>query len=265
MQHLPNSLSGYRGLRGELLVALKRAPQALTAKELAEQFGLTPNALRRHLKSLEEQQLVHYRREVRGVGGPVFAYALTRAGEALFPQAYASALAGVLETVREQQGTDGVAALFRRQWAALVAEARPQLAELPLAERAQLVAELRTSQGYMAEAVAVSPNEAIIREHHCAIRATAEAFPEVCAAEQELLEQLLGVAVQRTEHILNGCHACEYVAREPQPGATRSGTPSSTVSSSPNPMNHGSTRADPGAADPDAQHGAHPQIHMETA
>ena len=35
MNHLPNSLSGYRGLRGDLLVALKKAPQALTAKELA--------------------------------------------------------------------------------------------------------------------------------------------------------------------------------------------------------------------------------------
>jgi DeoR family suf operon transcriptional repressor len=258
MQHLPNSLSGYRGLRGDLLVALKRAPQALTAKELAEQFGLTPNALRRHLKSLEEQQLVHYRREVRGVGGPVFAYALTRAGEALFPQAYASALTAVLETVREQQGTAGVAALFRRQWDALVSEARPQLAALPLAERAQLVAELRTSQGFMAEAVAVSPHEAIIREHHCAIRATAESFPEVCAAEKELLEQLLGVAVERTEHILNGCHACEYVARERRPDDT-----ASSVMSSPTIRNGES--AGPGAAEPDAQHGADPQIHMETA
>ena len=256
MQHLPNSLSGYRGLRGELLVALKRAPQALTAKELAEQFGLTPNALRRHLKSLEEQQLVHYRREVRGVGGPVFAYALTRAGEALFPQAYASALTAVLETVRAQQGTDGVTALFRRQWESLVEEARPQLATLPLAERAQLVAELRTSQGYMAEAVAVSPDEAVIREHHCAIRATAEAFPEICAAEQELLEQLLGVPVERTEHILNGCHACEYVARAPRPEST-TGTTGTTTDT-----NGG---VQPDAARPDVQHGAHPQIHMETA
>jgi DeoR family transcriptional regulator, suf operon transcriptional repressor len=261
MNHLPNSLSGYRGLRGDLLVALKKAPQALTAKELAEQFGLTPNALRRHLKSLEEQQLVHYRREVRGVGGPVFAYALTRAGEALFPQAYASALTAVLETVRAQQGTEGVAALFRRQWDSLVEEARPQLAALPLAERAQLVAELRTSQGYMAEAVAVSPDEAVIREHHCAIRATAESFPEVCAAEQELLEQLLGVAVQRTEHILNGCHACEYVARAPRPA---DGDVSGDVGGSITTTDT-TGGVQPDAAQPDVQHGAHPQIHMETA
>ncbi len=99
MQHAPASLSGFRGLRAELLVALKKAPHALTAKELAEQFGLTPNALRRHLDSLEAEGLVRYRREVRGVGAPVYAYSLTEGGQALFPQAYAPVLAAVLDAV----------------------------------------------------------------------------------------------------------------------------------------------------------------------
>jgi predicted ArsR family transcriptional regulator len=39
---------GYRGIRGEVLTTLKKA-QPLTAKELADRFGVTPNALRRHL------------------------------------------------------------------------------------------------------------------------------------------------------------------------------------------------------------------------
>ena len=89
MQQLPDSpatglttLSGFRGLRAELLVALKKAPHALTARELAVRFDLTPNALRRHLQALEDEGLVRYRREVRGVGAPVFAYALTEAGQA---------------------------------------------------------------------------------------------------------------------------------------------------------------------------------------
>src|SRR5687767_12625918 len=92
------SLSGFRGFRAEVLVALKKR-QPLTARELAEQFGLTPNALRRHLKSLEEEELVQYRPVVRGVGAPVFAYSLSEAGEALFPRAYEPALAEALEAV----------------------------------------------------------------------------------------------------------------------------------------------------------------------
>src|SRR5687767_12528520 len=101
MQYVPGSLGGFRGVRAELLIALKKAPHLLTAKELADRFGLTPNALRRHLDSLEAEELVSHRREVRGVGAPVHAYGLTDAGEALFPQGHAPVLAAVLQAVRE--------------------------------------------------------------------------------------------------------------------------------------------------------------------
>jgi len=219
MQQLPDapvaSLSGFRGLRAELLVALKKAPHAVTARELAVRFELTPNALRRYLKALEDEGLVRYRREVRGVGAPVYAYSLTEGGQALFPQAYAPVLTAVLEAVRETLGPDGVRAVLRRQWAPLVEGASDRLATLPLAERAQLVAEFRSSQGYMAEATMVAPGVARIREHHCALRDVAERFPELCAAEQELLEELLGVPLERTCHIPTGCSSCAYVARDP--------------------------------------------------
>jgi DeoR family transcriptional regulator, suf operon transcriptional repressor len=222
MQQVPTTLSGFRGLRAELLVALKKAPHPLTARELAEQFGLTPNALRRHLDSLEAEELVRYRREVRGVGAPVHAYSLTDAGESLFPQGHAAVLAAVLESVREVSGSEGVVALARRQWAGLVEEASPRLAELPLHERAQLVAELRSSQGFMAEAL-TDADSAVIREHHCAIRDVAARFPEICTAEQEFVERMMATPVRRTAHILDGCSCCEYTTT-PSTNAPAAGT-----------------------------------------
>src|SRR5438477_5235998 len=179
MDTLAVSIGGYRGTRGALLVAVKKA-QPVTAKELADRMGVTPNALRRHLKELEAEGMVGYSREIRGVGGPVFAYSLTESGEALFPRSYDSALAQVLDSVRAEQGADGVVALFTKQWSAVADEAKEQLRSLPLGERAQLLAELLSSRGYMAEAEARSETEATIREHNCAIKAIAERFPEVC-------------------------------------------------------------------------------------
>ena len=193
-------------------MALKKAPHPLTAKEMAEHFGVTANALRRHLDSLEAEELVRYRREVRGVGAPVHAYSLTELGEALFPQGHAAVLAAVLESVRETAGSAGVVALARRQWERLVEEASPRLAELPLHERAQLLAELRSSQGYMAEATAFE-DRIVLREHHCAIRDVADRFPEICIAEQEFVERMLGVSVERTCHMLSGCSSCAYTIR----------------------------------------------------
>lgn len=225
MRRIAASLSGYRGLKADLLVALKKA-QPLTAKELGERFGLTPNALRRHLRVLQEAEVVRYRREVRGVGGPVYAYSLTASGESLFPNAYSEALVAALEALGEQAGPQAVVDLFRRQWVGMVGDAGPTLAALPLAERAQLLAELRSSQGYMAEAVpagrgATSAGEpgdglgeaVLVREHNCAIRAAAERFPEICAAERRLFEEILDATVERRSHILAGCNECEYLVK----------------------------------------------------
>ncbi len=220
MQGVPATLGGFRGVRAELLIALKRTRHPLTAKELAEQFGLTPNALRRHLDTLEAEGLVRYRREVRGVGAPVHAYSLSESGEALLPRGHADVLTAVLESVRETAGSEGVVALIRRQWAHLVEQVSPRLAELPLHERAQLLAELRSSQGYMAEATCAD-DRVVIREFHCAIRDVAERFPEICAAEQEFVEQMLGTPVERTCHMLAGCSSCAYTVRHPSPESIR--------------------------------------------
>ena len=213
MLPITTSLAGFRGIRGDVLIAVKKA-QPVTAKGLAASFGLTPNALRRHLKELSTEGLVRCARQVRGVGGPVLAYSLTEAGEALFPRAYDSTLTTLLDGVRAQSGPDGVVALFRAQWDHVASGARDKLATLPLNERAQLLAELLTSHGYMAESAAAGAAVALIREHTCVLRAVAERFPEVCAAEETFLAEFLGAAVERRKHIASGASCCEYCVRE---------------------------------------------------
>ena len=200
---------GYRGTRGEILTALKMS-QPLTTKELADKFGVTPNALRRHLKELENEGIVRYQREIRGVGGPVFAFSLTDAGEALFPRGYERALSEILDLVREQQGDEGIVQLFQRRWEEIARVARPELERLPVEQRATRLAELLTSLGYMAEARPVAGALPVLTEHNCAIRLIAERFPEVCAAEERFIADLLGAPVTRQAHIAKGANCCEY-------------------------------------------------------
>ena len=223
MQQWATALAGYRGLRSDLLIELKKS-QPLTAKELGARFGLTANALRRLLKELEAAGLVHYRREVRGVGGPRFAYSLSAEGEALFPRAYAPTLVDALAFLRETEGPQAIVSFFRRRWAGIVAEAGLELGSLELEDRVQLVAELLSSQGYMAEASggtlpapsgAAPANDALtLRKYNCALREVAERFPELCAAEVEFLEEVLGARLDRRAHLLAGCNRCEYQIRE---------------------------------------------------
>jgi DeoR family suf operon transcriptional repressor len=209
MLDVQGQVLGFRGFQRRVLIALKKA-QPLTVKELAAEFEITANAVRRHLKALESAGVVQYRAVVHGVGGPIFAYSLTDAGEALFPRAYASALSDALEIVRTEQGIEGVVRVFRKQWAALAETARPRMIGRSLAERSTVLAELRTQQGYMAEAESQPCGDAMLREHNCAIRDVAARFPEVCAAEERFFAELLGADVEREAHILDGCNACEY-------------------------------------------------------
>lgn len=227
MEDVVGALGGFRGVRAELLVALKKA-QPLTAQELGEQFGLTANALRRHLKALEEDGLVRYQRSVRGVGAPVYAFSLTPAGDALFPRSYVQVLANALDALRSQTGDQAVEAVLEAEWRRLADEAGPVLDALPLDERVPLVAELLTAKGYMAEAVrterpvgqesggvvGLSDVEATptltLRIHNCAVREIAERFPEACAVEAKFVERLLGVPLVRSAHRLGGCGHCEY-------------------------------------------------------
>jgi len=62
----------------------------------------------------------------------------------------------------------------------------------------------------MAEWQAAGPGAATIREHNCAIHAIAERYPEICAAEERFMAEVLGAPVERRRHILSGCTACEY-------------------------------------------------------
>jgi len=212
MEVTVDALGGYRGLRAELLVALKKA-KPLTATELGEQFGLTPNALRRHLKVLEEEGLVRYAREVRGVGAPVFAYSLTAAGEGLFPRSYGTVLATALDALRDAGGAVAVTDVLETEWRRLAEEAGPVVDALPFHERLGLVAELLTAKGYMAEAIQVgSGSEAVstLRIHNCALGEIAERFPDACTVEERYLERLLGVPLVRSTRRHEGCGRCDY-------------------------------------------------------
>jgi DeoR family transcriptional regulator, suf operon transcriptional repressor len=204
-------LAMHKGLRADVLLALKRA-QPLTTKELASELAVSVNAVRHHLKELESESLVVYGREQRGVGAPTFAYRLSSQGEALFPRRYEAALTQLLERVVAKDGHHAAVELFEDHFRQLTEQARAELASADASERVDLVTRLMNEAGYMAEWREEKRGSGTFRisEHNCAMRAIAERFPEVCVAEQNFLREVLGATVQRQAHIMSGCNACEY-------------------------------------------------------
>jgi DeoR family suf operon transcriptional repressor len=218
----PNTLSpglaAHKGLRGEILLELKRA-QPLTAQELATAHGVTTNAIRRHLKELEADQLIEYDREQRGQGAPTYTYRLSDRGEALFPNRYEAELTAVLEFLERSGGRDAVRGFFEQRFRRQADEILARLGDAPFEQRVAAVVEFLQSQGFMPN-ISRTAGNVRLAEHNCAVHAVAQRFPEVCDTELEFLTQLLGRGVQRERHIVTGCNACEYAigtgdARQP--------------------------------------------------
>ena len=208
----PLSLSlSFNGARGQVLIELKRAHRR-TAKELASRLGVSLNAVRHHLKELEAEALVEYERQHRGVGAPAFAYRLSAAGEALFPRRYEATLTELLDHVVEREGRATAVAVLEARYDALTRRLQDELAGATPAQRMAAVTRLLSDEGYMAEGTASAETGTLI-EHNCAIQAVAQRFPEICAAEARFLAAALGAEVDRHEHILSGCSACEYRVR----------------------------------------------------
>jgi DeoR family transcriptional regulator, suf operon transcriptional repressor len=211
----PANLVHRRGLRGAILVGLKRAGGS-TAKDLASKLNVSLNAVRHHLKELETQALVEYERRHQGVGAPAFVYRLTPTAEALFPRRYEATLNELLDHVVEREGRAAAVSVLEARYATLTGRLQGELAGVAPTERLAAVARLLTEEGYMAEASATT-NSGILVEHNCAIQAVAERFPEICAAEARFLAAVLGAEVDRQQHILSGCSACEYRVRFTSP------------------------------------------------
>jgi DeoR family suf operon transcriptional repressor len=203
---------GFLGLRGSVLVELKKS-QPLTTRQLADKLSCSVNAVRHHLKGLEEQGLVVYQREHRGIGAPTFAYRLSAVGEELFPRQYQATLAGLLDYIESRDGRAAAVTMLEARYSGLAQQLQSELVHATPAERLEAVAAALSREGFMAESTSSDGSTATLTEHNCAILAVAERFPEICDAEAKFLQQALGGEIRRERHILNGCSACEYRVR----------------------------------------------------
>nr|WP_318723027.1 iron-sulfur cluster biosynthesis transcriptional regulator SufR [Roseofilum sp. SID1] len=197
-----------------------------TALGLAEALGVSPQAIRRHLKDLEGEELIEYE-VVHGdkegnssMGRPQHWYSLSRKGRDRFPNNHGEFAVALLDTLAETVGKDQVRSILQKQWQRKAQVYRDRLRNGTIAERVEKLVELRQQEGYMAQWYAVEPDAQnpngatrfMLTEHHCAISDVAESFPTVCGHELEMFSDLFpDCEVERTHWIIDGEHRCGYL------------------------------------------------------
>src|SRR5271163_2970562 len=93
----------FQSTRGKIVSALRRRHTA-SAVDLAGEFGLSTNAVRQQLLTLERDGYVAERSVRRGPTKPTLEYSLTPSAETLFPQRYDKMLNAVLREVKQSFG-----------------------------------------------------------------------------------------------------------------------------------------------------------------
>jgi len=197
---------------------LKRVESA-TAPELAAGFDLTDTAVRQHLEGLEELGLVERTSGTpSGRGRPPLAWSLTPLAQDLFPDRHAELTLELIDAVRSAVGEDGLQRVLdaraQNQLRAYRA-ALPDPAASSVKVRVRRLAELRSSEGYLAEAAPAPGGTMMLVEHHCPISGAAHACTGLCQRELELFREVLGddVTVERTQHLVAGDQRCAYLVR----------------------------------------------------
>ena len=187
--------------KGQIAALLRRSSR--TVEDLAASLGLTDNAIRSHLATLERDGLVRQDgvRRSPGAGKPATVYELVPEAEQLFSRAYAPVLAALLDELAEQLPAERVDTLME-QVGRRIAQGVSRRQSGDLADRVHAAVGLLNSLGGVAESEE-REGEFLIRGCGCPLSAATSRRPEMCRAVESMLSEVIGAPVrercERTE------------------------------------------------------------------
>jgi len=182
-QHFGNST------RGRIVALLRRGWRSVD--ELATALGLTDNAVRAHIATLERDGVVAATGSRRDgtVGKPAVLYGVAEDADMLFSSAYAPALSALIAELGSRH-PDELESLLRGAGHRL---AKP--ASGKLAERVGDAMAILTELGADAD-VEQTPEGYAIRGHSCALGRAVSTSPETCCMMEQLLADVTGATVR---------------------------------------------------------------------
>ena len=156
----------FQTTRGKIVAALRRRHSA-SAVDLAGEFGLSPNAIRQQLLSLERDGYVAEHSVRRGPTKPTLEFSLTPHAEELFPQQYDKMLNAVLREVKATFGRGALDTVLGKLGERAVAKYREKLVATDPKGRVYELATLLRENGVEADVLEGPDGSLELREHNC--------------------------------------------------------------------------------------------------
>ncbi len=179
--------------RGRIVTLLRGTTR--TVNELVEELGLTDNAVRAHLLSLERDGLVTQSGIQRGTRKPHFAYELSAEAEQLFPKAYDALLNQLITVLKTRLTPSALEDVLREVGRSLAANQISQAQNGDLESRARRALGVLEAIGGAAR-LEKEGERLFIRSGSCPLATAVAAHPEVCQLAEALLVEITGAKVR---------------------------------------------------------------------
>lgn len=204
-------IDGYSGMKRDILHTLKKSgPSSIT--DLQESLHMTGEGLRKHLVQLLKDGVVD-RESITShdpLGGrPKQKYALTIAGENIFPKHYDQIAVELIDEVSDRFGQESLSDLLESMTNKRVTEWKERLAGMTLDEKVEQLKHFYFEKDDFME-VEKSEGAIYLIENNCPVLNIVSERPAVCSVTISTFEQLLGYEVKRIEKFQDGDRRCIF-------------------------------------------------------
>ena len=205
-------------MRRAILLILKQDGPAPMAK-LANRLKVTKEAVRQQLVLLHKEGWIQKeaaRNPKARAGRPTVRYALTAAGDHVFPKAYDALAVELLETVGQKMGPEALRQLLAAFTETRIKRWQPLLEGKTLAEKLRALRDLYLAKDPFVSIEEVSGGYRLV-ENNCPFLNVASQQPALCSVTVSALTRLLGVQVTREERFQSGHGRCVFRIQTDKP------------------------------------------------
>lgn len=195
----------------KVILSMLKTSGPLSVQEMSKQLGITEMAVRRHIHSMEKDDLLETKLVRQAMGRPTNVYTLAPKADELFPKKYMQLTLDLLDELLEDQGHEKIERLFEGRQDKLESRYQPRMLDKNLEERVAELAHIQNENGYMVDWSQTGADAYTFSEHNCPISQVANTFGQACQCELALFQNLLDANVERTECLAKGANKCVYI------------------------------------------------------
>jgi predicted ArsR family transcriptional regulator len=194
-----------------LIMAEIKRSQGLSVSQLCERINLSYMGVKQHCVALEKDGYLDTWRRPKGMGRPEKAYRLTTIAQEFFPSEHTNFTGEILKSLEQVYGPAAPEKILYQIYQNQMVKMQGKVTGHTVEERARSLAQLRDADGYMSEYYFngdIQRHQII--EYNSPVLVIADQFKILTQLENTLLENVLGVRVQREEERVSGLYKCQF-------------------------------------------------------